>query len=304
MNHIKWNAYAQAELSSYCLNTFSIDEEKVIKEFADNIERVTLKLKDPETWKKRHDFFAIKRAVPQDYDEHVIDLGEGREAIVGIRFFGLDINKPFLSVRTNFLMENTEILRERLLRNMEDRFAMFSPRYIQVFTPKPLELASATSVVMLGKMSEVDKLETNIFIKQVQEDEDYYPWYEDQYKSFHVSRPDLKENVTINSKELMDESRETGLLYKAYIGPNQIGLIAGERADFLGRKSLYMNEIVIGEEHKNKGYAKIMQRNFMFALKDEFDFVFGTIHPKNLPSMKTALSNGRVPVQYESLVKI
>lgn len=303
MNQINWSAYAKVELSTYFLNNFIIDTEKVITDIATNIEKTTIHLQMDETTKKRHNFFNILGAKSNDYREKIIELDNRAQAIVGIRFFGLDNNKPFLSVKTNFQINNSKEQQE-LFKNLAEYFSVFSPKQIQVFSPIPPTSSAITQILMMGNTSNVPKLETDIFLKQVKKNEDYYSWYSQQYDLFHKNRPDLKEIVTMNSKDLMDESKENGLLYIAYKKSEKIGLIAGEKADFLGKKCLYINDILVGNDFKKQGYGKIIQNNFIHIMKNQCELIFGTIHPQNIPSLKTSISNGRIPVRYESMVDI
>jgi hypothetical protein len=123
-------------------------------------------------------------------------------------------------------------------------------------------------------------------------------------REFHHDNPDLKWKVTLNSKETMNESFEQGLLFFAKINNEKIGLIAAIRENFLGRPGIYFNEIFISKKWREKGLAKIVQRQFLEEVCCDNEVIWGTIDAANSPSYRTALSNGRIPIRYESFFEL
>jgi hypothetical protein len=135
-------------------------------------------------------------------------------------------------------------------------------------------------------------------------DDSYYDWYKKGYNEFHYSNPLLKTKVTVNSIDSMRDVLNQGLLFYIELSGERIGLIAAERSKFLGRDGLYFHEIFLSKEYKGKGLAKAVQRKFIsnFAVGNEF--IWGTIDSSNLPSYKTANSNGRIAVRFECFIDL
>ena len=114
----------------------------------------------------------------------------------------------------------------------------------------------------------------------------------------------LKDKVTINSKKVMQDSIEDGLLKSVLLNGKRIGLIAAKISKFLGYNGMYFNEIFIDKNFKGKGLAKAIQRKFIQEFSRSNEFIWGTIDSQNLPSFKTALANGRKPIRFECFVPI
>ena len=135
-------------------------------------------------------------------------------------------------------------------------------------------------------------------------DDNYYEWYFQGYEEFHIERPELKEMVQVNSKEVMNESLEQGLLYYALIGNEKVGLISGVKSEFLGHSGLYFYEILVRKKWKGKSLAKTIQQKMIKQAGSFSEFVWGTIDYRNQPSFRTALSNGRMPIRYENFIEV
>lgn len=128
--------------------------------------------------------------------------------------------------------------------------------------------------------------------------------YERIRSEFESFKPRLKKRVTVNSIESMRESIDQGLLYEAHLDGQRVGLIAGERSSFLGHPGIYFQEIFISKDFKGIGLAKALQRKFVRESSNDGEYIWGTIDSLNLPSYRTAIGNGRIPIRYECFLKI
>jgi len=134
-------------------------------------------------------------------------------------------------------------------------------------------------------------------------DDSYFDWYTAGYKDFHNRFPDLEPYVSVNTKDDMELSRKEDLLRIVEINKQPIGLISAMRDTFLGQDSIYFLEIFIENAYTGKGLAKCIQRKFVAEVAKQ-EIIWGTIDYKNKPSLKTALSTGRIPVRYEHFIEI
>jgi hypothetical protein len=83
-----------------------------------------------------------------------------------------------------------------------------------------------------------------------------------------------------------------------------LGVISALEENLLGEKSLYIAEIVILKEYKGEKLATAVQRKFIETLKSKYQFVWGMISAKNIPSSKNALRVGRKIISSEILLPI
>ncbi len=300
-------AFAQAELRSFDLSEYDINENLVLNSLEKDIENSILSLNTDKVKTQRSNLFKIDGAEPANYQEHVLNLNNGEAVICGIRHMNLNREIPFVNLRPSFeIKDKKQAL--NLYKEISQNFSVFNPKYLCFHSANSIKVdrlgclymaAKTQQVVSLDKWPKQDRLD---FIRV--DTEDYYQWYESEYKRFHQLRVDLSQAVTLNSKEIMNTSMKEGLLYNVYCNEKQIGLIAGERADFMGKKALYFNDIVVSSDFKGEGFAKAMQKKFIEMNQEEFELVFGTIDFSNKPSLNTAKANARKAIRFENFIEI
>lgn len=190
----------------------------------------------------------------------------------------------------------------------KSQYELFSPLYLMFYSKSAIECDFYGSIHMTGRTEDIlqaSMWEQEKSIKLVTpKNDDYFEWYKSGYEDFHQMNPELKTMVSGNEKNLMEKSRNEGLLKLVYIGEELIGIISAEKSDFLGSSGLYFNEIHIHKNWKGKGLAKAIQRKFIVGNAKEIEYIWGTIYASNKPSYKTAYSNKRRPVRYECFIRI
>ena len=296
--------FAQAEWESFDLSGLALDQSKAIEVLADELCNAFSGLNSGATMEARHGRFSVPDTTPDDYSERLIEVGPERHVICGIRHLNLNPKHPFIQLRANFtLSKTTEI--QHIFSCIQDHFAVFDPQFVAVDAPQPIG-STIAQVHMVQRAAVIQAMppwpaEAVVEIEKVT-NESYFETYRREYERFNQHHPHLAELVPINPPELMEASRDAGLLYAMHIDGQQAGLIAAAESDFLGHPGLYFNEIVVWGPHTGKGYAKALQRRFILQRASPDAIVWGTIHTQNLPSLKTALANKRRPIRYESFV--
>lgn len=300
-------SFAEAKLTTFNLSKMSknINKDVAINFLKDEIQKEFTELNVEKVKKQRMDFFKVGR--PSDYTEHLIELGENKKIICGIRYIGCDLDYPFVKLSANFSISSKKDVQD-IYEVIQNKFTVFSPRYVSVNVPQKIEESRIGYVYMVAPFETVNatspwEYNDHIELKKIS-DESYYDWYCEGYNEFHIEHPDLKARVQVNSKKVMRESLEQGLLYYALLENQKVGLIAGVKSDFLGHSGLYFNEILVRKKWKGKSLAKVIQQKMIKETGAFCDFVWGTIDYRNQPSFKTALSNGRQPVCYEHFIKV
>lgn len=296
-------SFATAVLDTYKLESLRVNESNALKEIAEELSFDFKDLNSLETKKVRCNRFQVGE--PDDYSETLIEFEDEKKLICGIRHQGCNPDMPFINCIPNFAVRSkSEAI--SIAKTIFPNFLVFKPKYICFWAPREIGADFVGSIYLVADLQEVkDKksVEATIELESIT-DESYYEWYEKGYAEFHRDNPDLKWKVTVNSKETMNESLEHGLLSYAKINGEKIGLIAAIRSDFLGLPGIYFNEIFISREWKGKGMAREIQKTFVLENCKDNETIWGTIDADNLPSLKTALSNGRKPIRYESFFDV
>lgn len=300
-------AFAGVDLKSFKLNEFEIDNDLAQKSIAEDLIEDYNDLNSQETKEARTKHFGISGVKPGDYSERVIELGNGKKAICGIRHEGANPNYPFIQVIPDFELRPSDC-QQLYDGHLKNYFSMFDPLHIRFWSNEYREDCLTGSTFLVSSMTDLKRVnewdsEKSITFGDVT-DNSYYPWYESLYKEFHKNNPDLENRVTVNSSGTMESSVKDGLLKYVLRDGAKVGLIAAVRSKFLGHKGIYFNEILLSKEHKGKGLAKAIQRKFLNQYAEPNDFIWGTIDYQNRPSYKTALSNGRRPIRFETFVPI
>lgn len=297
--------FAEAMLATYDLSEMDFNRDVAIESLRKEIKDEFTDLNEEKVKKQRAEFFKVGR--PEDYTEHLIDLGNGKLVVCGIRYIGCDLDYPFVKMYANFSISDKAIAKE-VYESVKDKFIVFSPKFVSFFSPQKIEADRMGYVYMVApfeKIKDAAPWENDhlLELKKISSDE-YYDWYKQGYEEFHLERPDLKGRVQANSKEVMSDSLKQGLMYYGLIDGERAGFIAGVKSEFLGHAGLYFNEIMVRKKWKGKSIAKVIQQKMIKDAGSFSEFVWGTIDYRNQPSYKTALSNGRRPVRFEIFVKV
>ncbi|WP_417334770.1 hypothetical protein [Halobacteriovorax marinus] len=307
LNAAELKSFATAELNTYLLSSLSIDSNKALKEIEEEILDEYRDLNSEDTKRARLDYFKVNDAKSDDYAEKILELEDNKKVIYGIRHKGANPDLPFVQLKANFSITSKADALE-IYQKVRHEFEVFKPLYINFHNAMKVDADFYGSIYMVASTKEIIECpnwsnEGKITFEAIK-DNSYYDWYKDGYDQFHLDAPDLKNKVTVNSCSSMEDSLEQGLLKFVYLNEERIGLIAGERSDFLGSSAVYFHEIFISKKWKGRGLAKVVQQKFIKDFCSDLNFVWGTIDAHNLPSYKTAYSNGRRAVRYECFVNL
>lgn len=262
-------------------------KKQIAKEFDEILE-----LNDPGILQKRSEYFGVGKAT--DYLNKVIKTKEG-DVVAGIRHLGGDKNKPFVFVWPSFQIFSIRQLAE----DIRPHFEIFNPDCYSYWS-RPDCNKSNEQVFQQKFVGRIDDMIKNS--APLRRLENYYEWYKSEYAKFHREKPEYVNRVSINSKETMDKSLNDNLLFFYVQYENKIGLIAGETDIFLEKPAIYLNEILISQNHRGKGYATMLLASFTRILDAEY-FICD-IDSDNIPSTKTAFRSGQKPFSQEIFVQV
>lgn len=281
-----------------------------------NLDKITLsmfngflELSEIKNIQKWFETVNIPNTKVEDFKERIIETKSGK-VLIGIRFLGMDISKPFVDVWASFPIEK-EL--ENIVAICKQEFEVFTPKHIRFWVNPNSKFGKAFQKYICQSylVGDIQKIVSspkpinyeNIDLETVT-NLNIYDWYTKIHQEFHKDFPDLKSYVMPNSKEIMEDSIKQNLCYLIKYKGEKIGLIAAEKDDYFGVSSMYMNEIIISKAFKGKKLATAAQRKLIELNKDDFKYIWGSIDQKNIPSTKNALRVGRKKISSEILLPI
>lgn len=295
----------------YDLDAIDVSKDVAILSVKSEIEDL-LKLNDEKTLKKRFDYFSILGTKPEDFKESFYELGHGKKVLAGIRHKSGLKDQPFVHTVLDFVPTSTEI--GLLSEFAAKQFHKFKPKHLSIWMRPSLKIDLSKYEVkqsrqyVVGSVAKIRNMVKpvgyeKIALERVTTDFDYN-WYSEAYAEFHQQRPDLKDWVPITDREDIDRCISDQLLFKVFVDDLHAGLIGGQNESLLGMSSVYMTELLLISKFKGQGLAVALQRKFIDEVPKSVDLVWGTIDAKNLPSLKTALRVGRLPIRSEYFIKL
>lgn len=265
----------------------------------------------PEVCLNRNNFFNVKGATSDDYRERILELNENNFLLAGIRFYGLDVTKPFVSVQASFTELNEDII-SKISDLVRKDFSMFKPLSIHLTLPEDFKISVASMQIdrytVVGVIDDLIQRELISIPDSIElvalTDMEFYDDYLKEYELFHERVPILRSVVKTQSIDDFKEAIQEKLLYKIIINGSVAGLIAGLARDYYGLKGVNILEEILFDSFQGKGFGVYIQRAFTLKLKNRYSILWGTISDLNTPSLKTALKNGRHVMEIESAIFI
>ena len=300
LNQKQKDALVASRLAILASNNFiEINEAKIVDSIFRELDEL-LELSLTEVCLKRFEFFKIPETSPDYFSERVISLNDSEFIIAGIRFRGLDVNQPFVSVIPSKadLKENDL---DQICNLVRKEFASFNPRYVQMTSSPKSSLGknrgSVDRYTVVGDMSMMlgNPIDGSNAVIELQAPEqiDFYDLYLQEYEIFHHQTPSLKLEVRAESLEDLKQSMSDGLLFKILINGTVAGVIAGLDRDYHGLNGVSILEEILFHQFRGRGHGVHIQRAFSNRIKAKANLLWGTISHMNEPSLRTALKNGR-----------
>ena len=247
----------------------------------------------------------VAGASADEYKNRVIEVG-GLALLTGIRFLGLDMQKPFVDVMYSSEAVLSPEQLSAVKEPIREAFAVFQPKRIRFYVPSHLtnpvkNLAGDKRLLAapLGVMLAQPEPET---LRRVRLERAtslaFYGDYAAIYKELRDEHPELREVVSLEPREDMQGYLENAHLFEIFVDGRWAGVIAAEDDVQHGLSGLCMMEIVLAEAFRAQGFGSAVQRHLASELvKSSVHknvLLFGTIGEANLPARRTAARAGRV----------
>jgi N-acetylglutamate synthase-like GNAT family acetyltransferase len=281
-----------------------LDHDKVLSSIQQEIESL-VELVSPEICLKRCERFALEDVKPEDYEERIIDLSDGSFILAGIRFQGLDVTQPFVSVLGNF-KEISNIPFHQIAEAVKERFKVFKPHCFHMNFPEGIVVPANHKIdryTVMGNIQDVVNLQLPAIPDQVElvplKSINFYDEYVDEYEKLYSKAPHLKNEVKVESLESLNNAGSEDLLFEIVINGKRAGVIAGFTEDYFGQKEICILEELLFEPYRRKGFGVYLQKAFAVKMLNRFELMWGHISDLNPSSLKTALKNGRKITEVE-----
>lgn len=238
-----------------------------------------------------------------------VELSNGHWAIVGIRFRGQDIQKPFVDVIATSLLPTPHGI--AALSEVLPHFTDFAPLCLRVNLPDPdrnlriLDQSAADAAHITPDLLIVGRpvKEMNEQVPADRYDDVTLVRYDpDQaaervraiYDELSPSRPDLGQWATPADAESLEDAAEQGLLFDIRVDGASAGILAAERDDAYGFTGFCMQEIALVSAYRGQQIGVAALQRLSRELPSTLDDVlWGHIHPDNGPSLRNAQASGR-----------
>ncbi|MEZ5022815.1 MAG: GNAT family N-acetyltransferase [Chitinophagales bacterium] len=123
----------------------------------------------------------------------------------------------------------------------------------------------------------------------------FYKNYEKAFQQLVEAANGEEVLVYKESKESIQTLVDKQLVIGVYYDNDWAGFIAVDQINYKYFKGYCVMEEILLKEYKGKGLGKALQRKMIEHLSSKDDeLLYGTIDNKNIPSIKTALANGRL----------
>ena len=237
----------------------------------------------------------------------------GLRIIAGIRFFGMDLKRPFVEVAGISRPVQSDAERDAISAALAPAFAVFKPLHWRVFqaSHQPYQFASCDSGkrVLAGLLGEIKAAAKPNHWERVRlhraRSLEFYPQYEAALRELYRSRPWLPNVCRIESLEDMREYLAHDEVFEVLIDGEWAGLTIASRSERFGLRGWYMIEMTLQQRWHGQGLAVAVQRHLAAQLTDEGrDNLFGTIGAVNLPMLKTAERVGRTDLGGQFMVSL
>jgi GNAT superfamily N-acetyltransferase len=250
-----------------------------------------------------HARMGIEGTTAQQFVDTIIRSQEGRiSAIAGIRFIGLDPEKPFVDILPFSKAPSLANSLPDLFRIALKHYEVFSPAVRLTLSTLAHQLLSShftlqadmrTLVAKVGSTNELPE-----FLQFWQNCDDmaaFYHSYQEEFERDLTKRPYLRPHrQMVDLKEFKCGLDENLLGFIGCVFGRPIGFVLIEPSEVLGLKGFIVREIFVFENFRSQGYGKLL---FDYAVtiartKKLDEFVFAPIFDLNSKSLRAAAHAG------------
>lgn len=258
----------------------------------------------------------VPGAAPVDYQNRLLALEGSGWALVGIRFRGLDLARPFVDLRATSRPLRCPDELSAVADRAAEAYRLFEPKHVRAFSPshEALDLGRLgrgafwerrllAAPISVMRDRPVPESYDRVTLER-SKDLSFYDHYAAAYDELHSRYPEHRDYVTVESLEDMRYYLEVGQVFQVHVDARWAGVVGCYPYQEQGLGGVTVAEMFLDSEHRGRRLGAAVQRQFVEAvqaelapeLAPELRLLWGSIDVRNVAAIRTALSCGRVDI--------
>lgn len=264
------------------------------------------RLDDPDLARGFMGVCPVVGAGPDDYRNAWLEESGASWALVGPRFRGLDLGRPFVDVIAQSDAPRTLAELRALARSAGRRFAVFEPRHARFLVAPSrfadldrLEEAFVERVVLAAPFPIIRSLPMpgahgqDVTLRPAR-DLAFEERYRRAYARLLDDEPRQAEFAQAADHEELAAYVAGGGAFEVLVDGAAAGFVAAFRDRAFGMRGHHVGEMLLYPQARGRGLGRLVQRLLVEALPAERDdLFFGVVDARNRAAVRTALGCGR-----------
>lgn len=226
-----------------------------------------------------------------------VEFADGHWCVAGIRFLGLDPEKPFVHVVATSVPPQLALL-DAYAEQLHREFADFGPLAIRFGLPNPPEDADIDQWIIAGLVSGLRRKPRRPQHERVRltpADPAETAGYADEVLGNVAKQlPEVRTWTEAATLEQLQRCADTGALREIEVDGRRAGIFAAARDDANGMRGFQVYEFLLDDNARGRGLAPAAMQLLCDVLPAQTgDTLWGTVHVGNGPSIGNALAVGR-----------
>lgn len=243
--------------------------------------------------------------------ERLLETGQDRITISGLRYRNLDPGFPFVAIKTTARIDAAEAV-EALAARVTEAYRGAGVRGFTFWEEPGLHAGGRVetwATVVAGSLPTAAQGHEagavgDTRISWPDTAADVFGEYQREHHAWRSAFPDLAPFVPESDEDELEEAANEGRLMVLEDDHGFAGLAAATSSTLFGRPSIYMIEMFLAKHVRGQGLAPVVESLFLAGQRSDVDTVWGHIHAQNVPSLRTAEKLRREAVQQEYFVDL
>lgn len=249
------------------------------------------------TW--RRDLFAPELPAEVMLNRWVT-VADDLRAMLSMRYEGGDLDLPFVQATVLSRAVDSVAALHALAAAALAVYGVLGPHYLRVWSAKPANHFPATRQDKRFLAAPLDRLRRAPLPPGLRAsptaDLARYDQVYEAYEAVDVEHPHHSRQAAIETRDALEESRQSGTLFDVLIDDAWSGYIAATAGGRLGLPGFTIQELVLVESARGRSLGRYLSPLLARALPDSHGVLIGTVHHDNIGARRAALNAGRIDV--------
>ncbi len=272
------------------------DEDRLLRQLASGLVEEAARVDDVEFGASFRDDVGLSVATtPLQWANRRFELASGGWVVVGIRFRGLDVERPFVDVIASTAPPTSDALAE-IADAVLPSYEPFAPLALRIEPPDPGAFGGGVDqYVVAGQVETLRSWRRSASYAAVAlRPGEPAAMAELAERIYAALPPGHGRWACAESEDSLQDCADEGLLFEVSVDGTGAGVVAALRDDRHAMSGFCVEELCLDTTWRGRGLAAGAVQRLVDALPArEGDVLWGTIHPDNAPSLRNALSVGR-----------